>query len=196
MGLRPPRLTSPWTPWSARPMRTAAAPASTPTTPPRMRPTAAPWSARTRFYLSAVDGEGNACSFINSLFMGTGSGLVVPGTRGQPAKSGLSFRAGPGSSQRTGPQQMPYETIIPAMTVRGGELHASFGVMGRLYPTPGPLSAVDQYGRSQAHEYALDLPAGNWPGRSPVGSTPWPPRRCWRCGADGGRLGHGHPGPT
>ena len=33
-------------------------------------------------YLSVVDGEGNGCSFINSLYMGTGSGLVVPGTGG------------------------------------------------------------------------------------------------------------------
>ena len=31
-------------------------------------------------YVSVVDGKGNACSFINSVYINFGSGLVVPGT--------------------------------------------------------------------------------------------------------------------
>ncbi len=67
-------------------------------------------------YLSAVDGEGNACSFINSLYMGTGSGLVVPGTGVSLQNRRSSFSIP--NTQRARPNKRPYHTIIPAMTTR------------------------------------------------------------------------------
>ena len=86
-------------------------------------------------YLTAVDGEGNACSFINSLYMGTGSGLVVPGTGVSLQNRASLFVLDPAHPNALAPNKRPYQTIIPALTVHSegefaGALHASFGVMG------------------------------------------------------------------
>jgi gamma-glutamyltranspeptidase/glutathione hydrolase len=110
-------------------------------------------------YLSAVDGEGNACSFINSLYMGTGTGLVVPGTGVSLQNRAALFRLEPEHPNALAPNKRPYQTIIPAMTVRSGELHASFGVMGGYMQPQGHLQMlIHLLDLGTSPQMALDLP--------------------------------------
>jgi gamma-glutamyltranspeptidase / glutathione hydrolase len=93
-------------------------------------PYGTPMAGSDTVYLTTADSEGNACSFINSLFAGTGTGLVVPGTGVSLQNRAATFVLDPEHPNALAPNKRPYQTIIPAMTVHQGELHASFGVMG------------------------------------------------------------------
>jgi len=77
-------------------------------------------------YLCAVDGDGMAVSFIQSLFAGFGSGIVAPGTGVVLQNRGACFAIG----GRVEPGRRPYHTIIPGMLLRDGRLAGPFGVMG------------------------------------------------------------------
>ncbi len=81
-------------------------------------------------YLCAVDAEGNGCSFINSLYMGFGSGVVAPGTGICLQNRGLSFNLDPNHPNGLAPGKRPMHTIIPALATREGALWAVFGNMG------------------------------------------------------------------
>jgi gamma-glutamyltranspeptidase/glutathione hydrolase len=115
-------------------------------------------------YLSAVDGEGNACSFINSLYIGTGSGLVVPGTGVSLQNRAATFVLDPQHPNALAPNKRPYQTIIPAMTVFhegefAGQLHASFGVMGAYMQPQGHFQVlVNLLDLGMAPQQALDMP--------------------------------------
>src|SRR5687768_13527848 len=79
-------------------------------------------------YLSAADADGMMVSFIQSNFMGFGSGVVVDGISLQ--NRAATFVLQPGHPNVAGPGKRPYQTIIPGFVTRDGKPVMSFGVMG------------------------------------------------------------------
>jgi gamma-glutamyltranspeptidase/glutathione hydrolase len=127
-------------------------------------------AGRDTVYLSVVDSAGNACSFINSLFMGTGSGLVVPGTGVALHNRASLFSLDPAHANALAPGKRPYQTIIPALTTRQGELHACFGVMGGYMQPQGHLQVLSHLvDRGLSPQAALDQP--RWQLADPGGAV-------------------------
>jgi gamma-glutamyltranspeptidase/glutathione hydrolase len=81
-------------------------------------------------YVTAVDQGGNAASFISSIYMAFGSGMVVDNTGIVLQNRGHSFSLDPTHPNKLEPHKRPLHTIIPAMVFKEGRFVMSFGVMG------------------------------------------------------------------
>jgi gamma-glutamyltranspeptidase/glutathione hydrolase len=93
-------------------------------------------------YISAVDGEGGACSFIQSLYEGFGSGVAVPGTGIVLQNRGSNFVLEPGHPNRVAPGKRPYHTIIPAILGRDGRFCGCLGVVGGYMQPQGQMQIL------------------------------------------------------
>jgi gamma-glutamyltranspeptidase/glutathione hydrolase len=100
-------------------------------------------------YLAAADASGLMVSFIQSNFMGFGSGVVVEGISLQ--NRGATFVLQPGHPNCVGPRKRPYQTIIPGFATRAGRPVMSFGVMGGTMQPQGHAQVmvrIADYGQS------------------------------------------------
>ncbi|HET6183922.1 MAG TPA: gamma-glutamyltransferase family protein [Acetobacteraceae bacterium] len=110
-------------------------------------------------YLCVVDRDGNACSFINSLFEGFGSAIVAEGSGVLLHNRGFGFRLQRGHPNCIAPRKRPMHTIIPGMLMQDGKAVMPFGVMGGHFQPMGQslfLTNLLDYGLDV--QAAIDLP--------------------------------------
>ncbi len=93
-------------------------------------------------YLTAADERGMMISFIQSNYMGFGSGVVVPGVGVSLQNRGFGFSVDPQHPNLVEPGKRPFHTIIPAFLTRDGKPQMSFGVMGGNMQPQGHLQTL------------------------------------------------------
>jgi gamma-glutamyltranspeptidase/glutathione hydrolase len=110
-------------------------------------------------YLAAADRTGMMVSYIQSNFIGFGSGIVVPGTGISLHNRGCGFVLDRGHPNEAGGGKRPFHTIIPGFVTRGGQPVMSFGVMGAHMQPQGHVQVmVRVFGHGQNPQAACDAP--------------------------------------
>jgi gamma-glutamyltranspeptidase/glutathione hydrolase len=110
-------------------------------------------------YLTAADASGMMVSFIQSNYMGFGSGCVEPAFGISLQNRGFGFSLQTGSPNLVAPGKRPFHTIIPAFLTKDGEPVMSFGVMGaNMQPQGHVQTLVRMLDHGQNPQAACDAP--------------------------------------
>ena len=110
-------------------------------------------------YFTVIDKDGNAVSFINSLFDSFGSGVVAGDTGIVLQNRGTAFSLDPKHPNRIEPGKRPFHTIIPAMVFKDNQLFMSFGVMGGGIQPQGHVQVlVNLIDLQMGLQQAIDAP--------------------------------------
>jgi gamma-glutamyltranspeptidase/glutathione hydrolase len=103
---------------------------------------AAPTPGNDTVYLTVVDRDKRAVSFINSLYSSFGVGICTEKSGIMLTNRGACFTLEPDHPNTFGPNKRPMHTIIPALAMRNGRCDMSFGVMGAHYQPMGHVHIV------------------------------------------------------
>lgn len=127
-------------------------------------------------YLAAADAAGRMVSFIQSNYLGFGSGVVVPGTGIALQNRALGFTLDPHHPNCIAGRKRPFHTIMPGFVTRAGQAVAAFGVMGgHMQPQGHVQMALRLISHRQNPQAACDAPRWYLNETSSVGLEPGVP---------------------
>jgi gamma-glutamyltranspeptidase / glutathione hydrolase len=110
-------------------------------------------------YLAAADESGMMVSFIQSNYMGFGSGVVEPSFGISLQNRGAGFSLDQRHPNVVAPGKRPFHTIIPAFLTQHGSPRMAFGVMGGHMQPQGHLQTlVRMLDHRQSPQTACDAP--------------------------------------
>jgi gamma-glutamyltranspeptidase / glutathione hydrolase len=114
----------------------------------------APTPGSDTVYLTVVDRDRMAVSFINSLYAEFGCGIATENTGIMLHNRGACFVVDPAHPNAIGPSKRPLHTIMPALAMRDGRCELAFGVMGGSFQPMGHAHLV-----TNLVDYRMDLQA-------------------------------------
>lgn len=110
-------------------------------------------------YLSTADKDGMMVSFIQSNYLGFGSGVVIPNTGISMQNRGFGFAIEKAHPNCVGGGKRPYHTIIPGFVTYEDRPLMSFGVMGgHMQPQGHVQMMVRIFDYGQNPQTACDAP--------------------------------------